>query len=62
LPAQSLIVIVAATTVAVFVAHQLASLKKRAATGWMRATALFPRSLVLLALLPNRAARPGAAA
>jgi hypothetical protein len=62
LPAQFLIPFIVATAVAVLVAHHLARLKNRPATGWMWAAALFPPAVVLLALLPSRAARSGAVA
>jgi hypothetical protein len=62
LPAQFVIAYVVVTAVAVFLANYLARSKRRAATGWMWAAALFPPAVVLLALLPGRAVRSGAAA
>jgi len=61
LSAQFLIAYFVLTAAAVFFANQLAIAKRRSATGWMWATALFPPSVLLPAPRRSRGAATEAA-
>ena len=53
----ALLTIVLATVVAVFLARIVAIAKRRGPVAWMWAVALFPPTLLFLALLPQRGPR-----
>ena len=56
----ALVIVILATALAVFLARFIAVAKNRGPSVWMWAVALFPPTLLVLALLPHRSDLAGA--